>query len=1158
MPKAPVIQPNASPGGASLAPDAGAPGAGATINPTEARVQQQAAAAVAAQQASAAMAKREKQIDEAAEERKQRVDESGLRGWGARAEGAIDAPDREMIERGTTQIRSLNANTRGTNLGDLARSAESKKFLSWDVAEQKRAYEEELSLEEAKQNYAAFMMAQREGAAQAERLAATRAQNEYIENKHKLMVDMGFKTFDELDQAVQDFKEYQASQPLFGPAPPKTIDISGMDVNAKHALMVDLGLKSFDELDKAVNTYNNTAIKAYDAGYNSPAEMQAAERADWIAYQNLPASQQTNPVLRDYAAAAEREAEYNLLGQPVGIARVPTLTNAEKYAVLNEMSGGQFLYNPLTDQISKKQQVDTSNYLTTKWYNDFVNSAPVSAIRETFGIDNWGKQIAENKAKEGVVEGDMTGRGFFYAPSEWLVTLPNSILNFGNAAEHLVKNPESLGNVPGNIIPAANDILLSFEKDPHRFAGTIVASSLAGGISGAAGIGALTRIGSAGKTGLVRGAQSDIVGTLAKDAGLDAGLAKTAYYAGGDLVEAARKIDLNPVEAGTLRTNQLSMFQGIDTPPIERALARADTTLYGTSTNPIYDFNFRGSRDIDAGVPPQNFDTLVSDVMPIIPAERKPQLSPGEGVRGITALTPEGSARAHLLDLHPTDPATPAGRYLGVYDDLSGNPQPSLYTYPRTPESIAEYKRIRITGEPQGSIYVEPAWAAVGRKFGAVYNPRNEYSQLLTDTTIRNPRTIQYQTKIDLDSYARGFVEEGPETTRRITPRTATYRVAAAVGDVGNLINRARSAGTPGDVSKKINLIPELGDTHRMKDALDLLGLGYEYSQAKVLGNVRNPVSRSMLQRRISKDVDRLLEDPYFVSMARTGALQRYSELSPGFRDWLTERGVLKAKQTGTVQEGTAYLSGAVNPKSIVSYAPPSRQKTSGGDIPVIVGVGSASLAPKGSYVPSASPKIRSSPSITGNGKAVEIYRVPQKADTPPYRPPLSAAYTPAKGKAVEIYRVPEVPTQANYTPVAMESPEYVPPYVPPTTQKTPSYTPRQPEISLLPRGTPKRPQTPIPPRRRRRTDNPNDPLGGFRRIRVENIEHLSILDPLEALGIGSMTNRSRKKAQPKTTYYEYGGGYHAEPPGADYLGLVIPKQRSKSRKQASKKRRRT
>ena len=1161
---APVIQPSNPSGGAPLAPGAGSAGANTTINPAETRVQQEAAAAQAAQQASVAYAKREKQIDDAAEERKKRVDESELRGWGARAEGAVDAPDREMIERGTTQIRSLNANTRGkTNLGDLARAEESKKFAAWDVAEQKRAYEEELSLEEAKSNYAAFMMAQREGAAQAERLAATRAQNEYIENKHKLMVDMGFKTFDELDQAVQDFKEYQASQPLFGPAPPKTIDISSMDVNAKHALMVDLGLKTFDKLDTAIKTYNDTAIKAYNAGYNSPAEMQAAERANWIAYQNLPASQQTNPILRDYAAAAEREAEYNLLGQPVGIARVPTLTNAEKYAVMNEMSGGQYLYNPLTDQISKKQQVDTSNYLTTKWYNDFVNSAPVSAIRETFGIDNWTKQIAENKAKEGVVEGDMTGRGFFYGAGENFFNLGPIALRTGNEIEHTFRNAEKFLTMPasqflGNVGAMIYDTSQEFEKDPHRVAGNIAGSLLLGYLSGGAGIGGAIKVGSAGKTGLVRGAQSDIVGTLAKDAGLDAGLAKTAYYAGGDLVEAARKIDLNPVEAGTLRTNQLSMFQGIDTPPIERALARADTTLYGTSTNPIYDFNFRGSRDIDAGVPPQNFDTLVSDVMPIIPAERKPQLSPGEGVRGITALTPEGSARAHLLDLHPTDPATPAGRYLGVYDDLSGNPQPSLYTYPRTPESIAEYKRIRITGEPQGSIYVEPAWAAVGRKFGAVYNPRNEYSQLLTDTTIRNPRTIQYQTKIDLDSYARGFVEEGPETTRRITPRTATYRVAAAVGDVGNLINRARSARTPGDVSKKINLIPELGDTHRMKDALDLLGLGYEYSQAKVLGNVRNPVSRSMLQRRIGKDVDRLLEDPYFVSMARTGALQRYSELSPGFRDWLTERGVLKAKQTGTVQEGTAYLSGAVNPKSIVSYAPPSRQKTSGGNVPVIVGVGSASLAPKGSYVPSASPKIRSSPSITGKGGGVEIYRVPNPATyqppktpkTPPYEPPIPP-YQPPKTPKTPPYEPPIPPYQPPKTP---KTPPYTPPYTPPSTPPyTPPYNP-----PYNPPSTP--PYTPPALRKRRKKESEQEKYRKYRKIKPQNLDHASILDPLQAINPKTksyMTNTRTPKA--RGTLYEFNGIISPTPPAwATESPKKKPTKKTKTKNKPSKRKQTT
>lgn len=213
---APTIQPSNPSGGASLAPDAGSAGDNSTINPTETRVQQQAAAAQAAQQASIAYAKRENELGDAAEERKKRVDEKGLRSWGARAEGAVDAPDREMIERGTTQIRSLNTNNRGkTNLGDLARSAESKKFAAWDIAEQKRAYEEEQSYQDALWMRSVARRAAEAGEAQRQALEQRQARDTWITNKHALMVSMGLKSFDELDQEINDFKTYQANQPTF-------------------------------------------------------------------------------------------------------------------------------------------------------------------------------------------------------------------------------------------------------------------------------------------------------------------------------------------------------------------------------------------------------------------------------------------------------------------------------------------------------------------------------------------------------------------------------------------------------------------------------------------------------------------------------------------------------------------------------------------------------------------------------------------------------------------------------------------------------------------------------------------------------------------------------------------------------------------------------
>ena len=121
-----------------------------------------------------------------------------------------------MIERGTTQIRSLNTNNRGkTNLGDLARSAESEKFAAWDIAEQKRAYEEEQSYQDALWMRSVARRAAEAGEAQRQALEQRQARDTWITNKHALMVSMGLKSFDELDQEINDFKTYQANQPTF-------------------------------------------------------------------------------------------------------------------------------------------------------------------------------------------------------------------------------------------------------------------------------------------------------------------------------------------------------------------------------------------------------------------------------------------------------------------------------------------------------------------------------------------------------------------------------------------------------------------------------------------------------------------------------------------------------------------------------------------------------------------------------------------------------------------------------------------------------------------------------------------------------------------------------------------------------------------------------
>lgn len=127
MAGAPVIQPSGGAGGASLAPDAGNAGAGATINPTEARVQQQAAAAVAAQQAAAAVAAYAKRERDVREYTDALADYHGL----PDEFRSTEAPEMTMVNRRGSEISSLRS-PKGADLAANARDAETQRFADWE------------------------------------------------------------------------------------------------------------------------------------------------------------------------------------------------------------------------------------------------------------------------------------------------------------------------------------------------------------------------------------------------------------------------------------------------------------------------------------------------------------------------------------------------------------------------------------------------------------------------------------------------------------------------------------------------------------------------------------------------------------------------------------------------------------------------------------------------------------------------------------------------------------------------------------------------------------------------------------------------------------------------------------------------------------------
>ena len=106
---------------------------------------------------------------------------------------------------------------------------------------------------------------------------------------------------------------------------------------------------------------------------------------------------------------------------------------------------------------------------------------------------------------------------------------------------------------------------------------------------------------------------------------------------------------------------------------------------------------------------------------------------------------------------------------------------------------------------------------------------------------------------------------------------------------------------------------------------------------------------------------------------------------------------------------------------------------------------------------------------------------------------------------------------------------------------------------------TPRPPRIPIP-RRRRRTDRTDDPFGGYRKIKPQNLDHASILDPLQAINPKTksyMTNTRTPKA--RGTLYEFNGIISPTPPAwATESPKNKPTKKTKTKNKPSKRKQTT
>jgi hypothetical protein len=597
------------------------------------------------------------------------------------------------------------------------------------------------------------------------------------------------------------------------------------------------------------------------------------------------------------------------------------------------------------------------------------------------------------------------------------------------------------------------------------------------------------------------------------------------------MVNQIKKLNIDPVEAGTLKIDTATMMEGINPTIIERAMANADSQMYGTSSHAIYNMgNYRKTSDIDFAVPVEKFDTLANDLLAAIPESREPHLASGEGIRGISAITPSGKTRAHIFDIHEVDPNTPAGKlytpndyYVNRGIDLLETDQT---TYPRTPKTIDEYSKIQIPGS-LGTVLVEPAYSAIGRKFQAVFQPRlGEVSLTLSPQMYKTPKQVVYTTKIDLASYKRdGIVHDLPDgdvNFRLLAPKSISYKTARALGTIGNIPAKIKNlkGGSLRDklsnmgygvseLTKRINLIPENADAHRGKDSLDIIGIGYEATTHLIAENTINPVKKVLVTRAISKDLDKLTSDPYFSAIARKGAIDKLDDLSPDFAKYLYEKGILrdytyefylvkqvKRAELANEAKKTAYINEKIDisTKALGSIDSPTNTKPFA-ILPVV---------DKIPYAPSSSLQKnygrysikRKEPQSSSEYNAANKKPQTYKPAASPYTPPATPSST---GKS---------PT---YTPPAYQT--FNSPYSSQTIAKTTpkSTLPNQPILKSYTAPSYKLPAVTQP--KRKKDDLDDDLFKRYKPLRREVLHHLSIIDPAEAINAGSFTG-SRKRPE--------------------------------------------
>ncbi len=500
--------------------------------------------------------------------------------------------------------------------------------------------------------------------------------------------------------------------------------------------------------------------------------------------------------------------------------------------------------NPITSNLfgNLKAIGETAQILSDKVKNDPNISQPLDFITTIgnpmlvpYTLGNMGANAIVSAATGGSVKNDpITGS----EGASWALGMAGSIIGLPTAAletaQHIKTASDTLpqdalvdyGKSAGLVAITG---LEQYGRENPKEATLDIFSSFVGGAGVVKGLSSGLKV---GKTATFRGISDSLIDTANKEKlyatvsqVLDPNSAKHAVKTYKDVqtvADASKKIKTGTPDIDLRRASILGeRLSDSQKSELTNLFSEEGAHTYGSFSFDSYSKNkpsYRTTEDADMFVPGERAEYIRDKTISILNSEDRGFNAKSDGA-GVVVKSPDDQNEVHAFDFH-----TEKDKIFEIADNKRGKDadiddlndaenadwKTPVYTFDYALKP-GDYNVFKAKSGDLG-IANEPLWAAMSRTGNAMYNSRS--ATVLDGKSFKNPKTINYKTNIDKDSYKTGEIYD------YVNPKTGLKEKQTREIQPGGLFPVLNTIGTLSNVAPRVSAIRKIVKEYKNPDGV--------------------------------------------------------------------------------------------------------------------------------------------------------------------------------------------------------------------------------------------------------------------------------------------------------------------------------------------------